>query len=84
MIDIPHVFKLGKGPEQGHVNCSLFMPCKNLEGPGLEKSSYDDVIKITGKMSHMSVSNYLDLHLSVPACIVRYINYRKGKITHGT
>ena len=23
-IDLPNVFKLGKGPEHGHVNCSLF------------------------------------------------------------
>jgi hypothetical protein len=78
MIDIPHVFKLGKGPEQGHVNCSLFYAL----GPGptiLDLSSYEDVIKFTGKMSHMSVSNYLDLHLSDLACIVRYINYRKEK-----
>jgi hypothetical protein len=24
-IDMPNVFKLGKGPEQGHVNCSFFI-----------------------------------------------------------
>jgi hypothetical protein len=79
MIDIPNVYKLGKGPEQGHVNCSFFMPCKNLEGPGLEKSSYDDVIKITEKMSHMSVYNYLGLHLSVAPCIVRDSTTEKEK-----
>lgn len=22
-MDLPHVLKLGKGPEHGHVNCSL-------------------------------------------------------------
>ena len=22
-MDLPHVFKLGEGPEHGHVNCSL-------------------------------------------------------------
>jgi hypothetical protein len=82
MIDIPNVFKLGKGPEQGHVNCSFFL----LWGPGptiLDLSSYEDVIKFTGKMSHMSVSNYLDLHLSVAPCIVRDSTTEK-EITHGT
>ena len=23
---MPNVFKLGKGPEHGHVNCSIFIP----------------------------------------------------------
>lgn len=25
-MDLPHVLKLGEGPEHGHVNCSLFGP----------------------------------------------------------
>lgn len=31
--DLPNVFKLGKGPEHGHVNCSLFIPEKLHVGP---------------------------------------------------
>jgi hypothetical protein len=48
MIDLPNVYKLGKGPEQGHVNCSFFLP-KNLDPTNLALSSYEDVFKITGK-----------------------------------
>ena len=53
MKDIPNVFKLGKGPEHGHVNCSKPIPLKNVDPPILGLSSYDDVIKITGKMSDL-------------------------------
>jgi hypothetical protein len=48
MIDMPNVFKLGKGPEQGHVNCSFFLQ-ENLDPPTLVLSSSWDVFKITGK-----------------------------------
>ena len=37
MIDIPNVFKLGKGPEQGHVNCSFFLPGAPAQNLGLVK-----------------------------------------------
>ena len=48
MIDIPNVFKLGKGPEQGHVNCSLFIS-KNSGPQNLILSSSYDVIYNTPK-----------------------------------
>lgn len=53
MIDLPNVYKLGKGPEHGHVNCSKFIPSKNVDPPTLDLSSYEDVFKITGKMSDL-------------------------------
>lgn len=31
--DLPNVYKLGEGPEHGHVNCSLFIPEKLHVGP---------------------------------------------------
>ena len=81
MIDLPNVFKLGKGPEHGHVNCSLLLP-KNFRPAQPHLSSYDTplrgVILITwGKCPICTMSNYTDLHLSVGGCIVIYINKQK-------
>jgi len=47
-IDMPNVFKLGKGPEHGHVNCSLFI-FKNSGPQNLILSSSYDVIYNTPK-----------------------------------
>jgi hypothetical protein len=51
MIDIPDVFKLGEGPEYGHVNCSFFLPKNFLGGLWITLSSRHAhlrcVIKIT-------------------------------------
>ena len=44
-MDLPHVLKLGKGPEHGHVNCSLFIP-KNSRGASDQNHN---VFKITFK-----------------------------------
>jgi hypothetical protein len=83
MIDMPNVFKLGKGPEHGHVNCSIFIPFNFFDTDDWSMSSYEGMIKITGKMSRLSMFNYLDLHMSVGWCMIRLTTNNKEK-THGT
>jgi len=84
MIDLPHVFKLGKGPEYVHVNLLTFL----FKNPGRKifglSSDTPMCLRSHEKMSELSMFNYPDLLLSVHGCIVRYINKQKRKITHGT
>jgi len=79
-----NVFKLGKGPEYGHVNCSLFIFQK------IARPAFGNFVKSTHrylrcdlrhpvKMSDLSIFNYLDLHLSALGCMIDYINKQKGE-----
>jgi hypothetical protein len=74
-MDLPHVLKLGKGPEQGHVNCSLFIP-KNF------RHVNPDLVKFK-KMSVLSHVYVDELTLTVAGCIV-ILSTTEKEITHGT
>jgi hypothetical protein len=76
---MPHVFKLGKGPEHGHVNCSLLFDVPQK----LILSSVYDVNYDTPKNVRFTPFNYPDLHLSVVGCMI-VLTTTKRRNTHGT